>query len=117
MRQDRIAITGEGRIGNDPTEMVLRYGERKGEKMTSARVACHMPKTGSGTGQGTHTEWIRLLAGGGAAEALMMLSQGDRVAFEGLLRRNVWTGRNGVERSGFECLVERLSTDQQTVEA
>lgn len=60
MRQHRMSVTGGGRIGSNPRELVLRYGDRKGQKMTQARIALHLPISGQGAEGGTHTEWFRL---------------------------------------------------------
>jgi single-strand DNA-binding protein len=61
-----------------------------------------------GVGQGDDVQWVSVACFGKAAETATTLHKGDRVYVEGILRLNVWTGADGVERSGLDVRAVRL---------
>ena len=118
MRTDRVYISAEGRLGTDVRGATLERGERRGERMASARVASHLPTSGTASGaKDSETLWLRLVAFGAAAEALESIGKGDRVGFEGTVRKNFYKRRDGTELRTLECVVEKISVDADAVRA
>jgi single-stranded DNA-binding protein len=54
-----------------------------------------------GAGQGDQLQWVSVAVFGKAADAAGELKKGDRAYFEGSIKLDTWTGRDGVERHGL----------------
>ena len=115
MRTDVVTVIGEGWLGTEVRTTEVKAGERKGERMANARVACHVPVTGAGGGQGTVTVWLRLLAFGQFADALAGKSKGDEVAFRSPLAWNRFQRRDGTDASSWECAAEVSAKSRSTL--
>ena len=116
MRADEVTVVGEGRLGTDVRTVELQRGDLKGERMATARVACHVPKTGSGSGGGTEAVWVRLVAVGAKAEGLEGKGKGDRVAFRGALQWNVYRRKDGTDSTSLECAAEAVAGTREELE-
>ncbi|MGH8584640.1 MAG: single-stranded DNA-binding protein [Gammaproteobacteria bacterium] len=55
-------------------------------------------------------EWFSIVAFGSTGEALARHGKGDMVAVSGRLTKSAWTGKDGVERSGFSVLVDSIAS-------
>ena len=107
-----MTLTGEGRLGTDVRTTELARGARKGEPMATARVACHVPRTGSGGGNSTEVLWLRLVAIGDVAKSLEGRTKGSQLAFRGTLKRNSYNRRDGTDGSSWECAVESVADER-----
>ncbi|CAN1721176.1 single-strand DNA-binding protein [Hyphomicrobium sp. 1Nfss2.1] len=78
-----------GRVGTEPEKRTSQAGK----PWLRFNVAA---------GQDEATQWVQVACFGSAAEELSdRLGKGDRVYVEGTIKLNIWTDREGKERSGL----------------
>lgn len=90
-----------GRLGRDPEQRATGAGK----PMVTASAVVDL-----GRGVGEAPEWFSLTAFGATGEALARHAKGDIIAVSGRLTKSAWTGRDGVERSGFSVLVDTIAS-------
>lgn len=61
-------------------------------------------------GQIMPASWVREIAFGTTSEVLAKHQKGEMIAISGKLTKSSWTGRDGVERSGFSVLVDTIAS-------
>ncbi len=89
-----------GRLGRIPEQRTTAAGKA----MVTGAIVVDLGRDGE------MPEWFSLAAFGTAGEALARHAKGDMIAVSGKLTKSVWTGKDGVERSGFSVLVDTLAS-------
>lgn len=91
-----ITASISGRMAFDAREIQTKSGK----PMTTARLACD-------DGEG-HTLWIDLVTFTSNAEWLARATKGDRIAAMGVLKMNVWQGKDGEEKQVLQLVADNL---------
>jgi len=89
-----------GRLGRDPEQRITAAGKA----MVTASMVVDLGRDAEAP------EWFSLVAFGTAGEALARHVKSDMVAVSGKLTKSAWTGRDGVERSGFSVLIDTVAS-------
>lgn len=100
-----------GRLGNAPT---LRDTRGKTiRSIATGRMAVQVPDRSVEAADGQrHTLWLRLVAFDALAEYLSRHHKGDLQVATGSLRYSQFTGRDGIHREVWECLVSYLDSER-----
>lgn len=95
-----------GRLGRDPE---TRYTQN-GDAVCSFSLATSESWRDKTTGQRTEkTEWFNLVAYKKTAEiSQQYLSKGSQVYIEGKFQSRKYTGKDGIERTSYEVIIEKL---------
>jgi single-strand DNA-binding protein len=88
-----------GRLGRDA--VVSRTANDK----VMARCSLAVDVTAHGA-EAQETEWVSVLAFAHAAHDLGRCKRGDMISVSGRLTRSRWTGKDGLERSGWSLLAD-----------
>lgn len=89
-----------GRLGRTPEQRTTAAGKA----MVTGAMVVDLGRDGE------MPEWFSLVAFGTLGEVLARHAKGDMVAVSGRLTKSAWTGRDGVERSGFSVLVDSIAS-------
>ncbi|MGH8589436.1 MAG: single-stranded DNA-binding protein [Gammaproteobacteria bacterium] len=89
-----------GRLGRAPEQRTTAAGKA----MVTASVVVDLGRDGE------MPEWFSLAAFGTVGEGLARHVKGDMISVSGRLTKSAWTGRDGVERSGFSVLVDFIAS-------
>ncbi|MGH8566909.1 MAG: single-stranded DNA-binding protein [Gammaproteobacteria bacterium] len=90
-----------GRLGRAPEQRTTAAGKA----MITASMVVDL-----GRELGEMPEWFSLMAFGTAGESLARHVKGDMIAVSGRLTKSAWTGKDGVERSGFSVLADSIAS-------
>lgn len=92
-------ISAYGRLGRDPEQ----HETKAGAVMAVGPVAVDASRDPEGP-----PVWVRVLAFGRQAEALLRLRRGDPVSVSGRLQVSHFTGKDGVARESWELMVDAI---------
>ena len=97
------------RIGNLTRVPELRYSAKGAAWVTTAMAVDRRQRGDDGTWEDLDPEFYDVVCFGDLAENVATcLSKGDRVVVVGKIEERQWTGRDGVERTGYKLVVHDI---------
>ena len=86
-----IDVSGEAVLVQDVRGTTLKYGQRKGQRMTFTTAVATLPTTGKAPRPGDRSTWhLRLVGIGPVAFALERLAKDQTIRFSGRLALNAY---------------------------
>ena len=100
-------ISAMGRAGRDGETVTTRTGT----PMASVSLAVDVER-GKDDGDKPAPMWVKVVAFGDLAEVVANIRKGTLVSFIGRFQRESWTGRDGAERQGYQCVADAVLVPQ-----
>ena len=91
-----------GRLGRDPKDIQIASGK----SMAVASVAVSLPCREAQ--DGFETFWLKLVAFGREADALLKLQKGDPVSVSGRIHLSHWTRQDGTKQQDVELIADSI---------
>ena len=103
MNQLQNSVTLIGNLGQDPTKLNTQNSDTSAVAFSIATTDSYSSKNGEKV---SSTQWHRCVIFGKKAEVVNQYARkGNRVAVQGQLRYNKFTGKDGVERVSVDIIV------------